>query len=93
MPRIFECLINCHHTNCHNFLGILRIGQEIEVRPGIVTKTSEGRVQCRPIFSRILSLFAEQNELQYAVPGGLHVFLYIKTIASWKSDKVAAFVS
>ena len=47
------------------------MGQEIEVRPGIVTKDAEGRVRCLPIFSRIVSLFAEQNELQYAVPGGL----------------------
>ncbi|TKR93387.1 hypothetical protein L596_007854 [Steinernema carpocapsae] len=51
--------------------GILRIGQEIEVRPGIVTKTADGKVQCRPIFSKVVSLFAEQNHLQYAVPGGL----------------------
>jgi hypothetical protein len=28
-------------------------------------------VKCIPIYSRIVSLFAEQNELQYAVPGGL----------------------
>ena len=26
---------------------------------------------CTPIFSRIMSLYAEENELQYAVPGGL----------------------
>eukprot|EP00741_Cyanophora_paradoxa_P022044 tig00021433_g21280.t1 len=47
------------------------MGQEIEVRPGIVTKESDGSVKCTPIFSTILSLYAEQNELQYAVPGGL----------------------
>lgn len=41
------------------------------MRPGIVTKDAEGRVRCIPIFSRIVSLFAESNELQYAVPGGL----------------------
>lgn len=41
------------------------------MRPGIVSKTSDGKIQCKPIFSRIVSLFAEQNELQYAVPGGL----------------------
>ncbi len=52
-------------------LGVLRVGQEIEVRPGIVSKTTEGKLTCRPIYSRILSLFAEENELQYAVPGGL----------------------
>jgi translation initiation factor 2 subunit 3 len=51
--------------------GVLRMGQEVEVRPGIITKDAEGNVKCIPIFSRIVSLFAEQNELQYAVPGGL----------------------
>ena len=51
--------------------GVLRLGQEIEVRPGIVAKDSQGRIKCTPIFSRIVSLFAEQNPLQYAVPGGL----------------------
>ena len=47
------------------------MGQEVEVRPGIITKDSEGRIKCIPVFSRVVSLFAEQNELQYAVPGGL----------------------
>ena len=41
------------------------------MRPGIVSKDSEGKLQCRAIFSRIVSLFAEQNDLQFAVPGGL----------------------
>ena len=47
------------------------MGQEIEVRPGIVSKTQDGKIQCKPILSCIVSLFAETNELQYAVPGGL----------------------
>lgn len=51
--------------------GVLKVGQEIEVRPGIVSKTQDGKIQCQPILSRIISLYAEQNELQYAVPGGL----------------------
>ncbi len=51
--------------------GVLRVGDEIEVRPGIVTKDSEGNMTCTPIFSRIMSLYAESNDLQYAVPGGL----------------------
>lgn len=51
--------------------GVLRVGQEIEVRPGIVEKTSDGKLMCRPIRSRIVSLFAEQNDLEFAVPGGL----------------------
>ena len=51
--------------------GVLRKGQEIEIRPGIVTKDAEGRAACIPIYSRIITLLAEQNDLQYAVPGGL----------------------
>ncbi|CAI5437744.1 unnamed protein product [Caenorhabditis angaria] len=51
--------------------GILKVGQEIEVRPGIVSKTANGQLQCRPIRSKIDSLFAEKNRLAYAVPGGL----------------------
>ena len=47
------------------------MGQEIEVRPGIVSKDGEGKLTCNPIYSRIVSLFAEQNDLQYAAPGGL----------------------
>ena len=51
--------------------GVLRVGQEIEVRPGIVTKDSNGKMMCKPIFSKVLSLCTEQNDLMYAVPGGL----------------------
>lgn len=51
--------------------GVLKVGQEIEVRPGIVKKDDEGKLMCKPIHSRIVSLFAEQNDLMYAVPGGL----------------------
>ena len=51
--------------------GVLRAGQEIEVRPGIVSKDAEGKIKCTPILSRIMSLYAEENELQFAVPGGL----------------------
>lgn len=51
--------------------GVLRVGQDIEVRPGIVSKTPDGMMKCVPIFSKIVSLYAEENGLQYAVPGGL----------------------
>uniref|UniRef100_A0A182VQ71 protein-synthesizing GTPase n=1 Tax=Anopheles minimus TaxID=112268 RepID=A0A182VQ71_9DIPT len=51
--------------------GVLKVGQEIEVRPGLVSKDAEGRLTCKPIFSKIVSLYTEQNELQFAVPGGL----------------------
>lgn len=51
--------------------GVLKVNQFIEVRPGIVVKDENGHVKCTPIYSRIVSLYAEQNELQFAVPGGL----------------------
>ncbi|CAE8601478.1 unnamed protein product [Polarella glacialis] len=51
--------------------GVLKLGDEIEIRPGIVSKDSSGNVQCKPIRSRIMSLAAEHNKLSYAVPGGL----------------------
>eukprot|EP01083_Nonionella_stella_P014043 39491_1 len=51
--------------------GVLKMGDEIEIRPGIITKNQQGKVQCCPIRSRIVALFSEKNELQYAVPGGL----------------------
>lgn len=61
--------------------GVLQLDMEIEVRPGIVTKDSSTRdpktgkvreiVRCTPIMSRVLSLYTEENDLKYAVPGGL----------------------
>ena len=41
------------------------------MRPGIVSKDEKGKLRWEPIRSVIVSLFAEQNDLQYAVPGGL----------------------
>jgi translation initiation factor 2 subunit 3 len=51
--------------------GVLRMGDEVEIRPGIINRDAEGRVRCTPIFSKVVTLKAEQNYLQYAVPGGL----------------------
>jgi translation initiation factor 2 subunit 3 len=51
--------------------GVLKLNDEIEIRPGLVTKDENGKIQCRPIFSRVVSLFAEHNDLKFAVPGGL----------------------
>ena len=66
-------VLNSRHI-CESGLGsqgVLRVEQEIEIRPGIVSKDAEGKVTCVPIYSRIKTLFAELNPLQYAVPGGL----------------------
>ena len=50
--------------------GVLRVGDNVEIKPGIVKK-QDGKIQCNPILSRIVSLQAEDNDLLYAVPGGL----------------------
>ena len=47
--------------------GVLKEGDEIEIRPGMISKSGG----CVPIHSRVMSLFAEKNTLKYAVPGGL----------------------
>ncbi|KAL1894434.1 eukaryotic translation initiation factor 2 subunit gamma [Sporothrix stenoceras] len=51
--------------------GVLKLGDEIEIRPGLVTRDDAGNLNCTPIFSRIVSLNSESNDLKYAVPGGL----------------------
>ncbi|KAB8301996.1 hypothetical protein MFRU_021g00200 [Monilinia fructicola] len=51
--------------------GVIKLGDEIEIRPGIVSRDEKGGVKCQPIFSRIITLNSENNELKYAVPGGL----------------------
>ena len=53
------------------FHGVLRVNDLIEIRPGNIIKDPTGKVTCQPILSQIISLFAERNSLQFAVPGGL----------------------
>merc|ERR1711992_492101 len=35
--------------------GVLKVGQEIEVRPGITNKNADGSLHCKPIKSRVLT--------------------------------------
>ncbi|CAM1505680.1 Fc.00g113170.m01.CDS01 [Cosmosporella sp. VM-42] len=51
--------------------GVIKLGDEIEIRPGIVSRDDSGALKCTPIFSRVVSLNSEANDLKYAVPGGL----------------------
>ena len=52
--------------------GILRVGDIIEIRPGELIKDNNGKYKVKPLYSRIISLEANQtNDLLYAVPGGL----------------------
>ena len=51
--------------------GDLKVNKFIEIHPGIVIKDETGNIKCTPIYTRIVSLYAEQNKLKFAVPGGL----------------------
>ena len=51
--------------------GVLRLGEEVEIRPGIFSRSPTGEVKVTPILTKIISLKAEKNNLIYAVPGGL----------------------
>lgn len=46
--------------------GILRVGDNIEIKPGIIRK--DGYI---PIFNKIISIYSENNVLDYVIPGGL----------------------
>ena len=52
--------------------GCLRVGDEVCIRPGYVSKSKKtGLTSWVEIKSRIISLQADDNQLMYAVPGGL----------------------
>lgn len=51
--------------------GVLQLGEKVEIRPGVVTVKPGGGFLCKPIVSTVTSLRAEENSLEYAVPGGL----------------------
>jgi translation initiation factor 2 subunit 3 len=51
--------------------GILRLGEVVEIKPGFITKNQNGEHVVQPLYSRIVSLRTEENDLIYAVPGGL----------------------
>lgn len=50
--------------------GYLKVGDLLEIRPGVLERQN-GKLICRPVQTKIVSLFAESTPLQIAVPGGL----------------------
>ena len=52
-------------------MGVLRLGMQVKICPGIVTKDSSGCNPCQPIYLCIPLLHAKSNQLQFTVPGGL----------------------
>ncbi|KAM0686141.1 eukaryotic translation initiation factor 2 subunit gamma [Conglomerata obtusa] len=71
--------------------GRLKIGDEIEIRPGIVSREN-GRIVCRPFVTRITSLKAEENVLEEAVPGGLIGVGTVMDPVFCKGDKLVGMV-
>lgn len=71
---------------------MLKLNQKIEVRPGNCFKDERGNIKCTPIYSRIVSLYAEKNELQYAVPGGLIGVGTTMDPESTRADKLVGHV-
>ena len=53
------------------YLCTFQVGDDIEIRPGIVTKDEKGNVNCAPIATKVVSLRTENTDLQSALPGGL----------------------
>ena len=51
--------------------GNLKIGDEIEILPGIISKNQEGEIIYKPHYTKITSLKSETTELQNITSGGL----------------------
>ncbi|MEB3765340.1 MAG: translation initiation factor IF-2 subunit gamma [Desulfurococcales archaeon] len=51
--------------------GVFRVGQEIEIRPGLMTRKPGGRIEYEPIYTEISSLRFGNIEVEEAKPGGL----------------------
>ena len=52
--------------------GVLRVGDEIEIRPGIIRRDPKsGQTSWSQITSKVTSIKTDGNHLMYAVPGGL----------------------
>ena len=51
--------------------SIILLGEVVEIKPGIITKHQNGEHTMEPLYSRIISLRTENNDLIYTVPGGL----------------------
>ena len=51
--------------------GILKLGEYVEIRPGICIRVSNKETKINPITAKIVSLQAEKNNLIYAISGGM----------------------
>jgi len=51
--------------------GNLKVGNEIEIRPGIIKKLSPTSFKCFPLKTKVLSLQTDNEKLTTIIPGGL----------------------
>jgi translation initiation factor 2 subunit 3 len=51
--------------------GELKVGDTIEILPGIIIKNSDGTQSYKPHITKIISLKSETTELEKIIPGGL----------------------
>ena len=80
----FDCNYQTEDTTINNNLtsksgmlyglilrGIIKLGEYVEIRPGICIKVSNKETKINPITAKIVSLQAEKNNLIYAISGGM----------------------
>jgi translation initiation factor 2 subunit 3 len=51
--------------------GKVKVGDEIEILPGYLSKDKNGKFTCNTITTKILSIKSDNNELDEIIPGGL----------------------
>lgn len=72
--------------------GVARIGDEIEIRPGIRIEKSGGKVEYEPLYTEIVSLRAGDVDVEEAKPGGLVGFGTKLDPSLTKADALAGSV-
>jgi len=68
--------------------GTIIIGQQIEIRPGVINKNKNGSFTCEPIITEVISLASENNSLNCAYPGGLIAVCSLIDPYCTKSDRL-----
>lgn len=51
--------------------GVARVGDLLEIRPGLLRTNDDGSKSVKPLYTRVQSLQCDKALLDYAVPGGL----------------------
>ncbi|MDN5327560.1 MAG: translation initiation factor 2 subunit 3 [Candidatus Woesearchaeota archaeon] len=71
--------------------GEFKPGDQIEIRPGLLVD-KKGRLEAKPIYSTIVSIKTDTDEVEEATPGGTYAFMTLLDPAIVKSDSLAGNV-